>query len=475
MASEGLLEEEAGEAAVGLRDGKLGAWPLEEILRVEPDGASLLVHRCGRTQGATPRDPKPFRSADPRPRRLTRHTIRLAGAAEAAELAHRVSAALLAAFPPRRLLCVINPRAGGLRGVQLFASRAQPVLEAAGAQLDVRVTCSPGDATRWVHDAPLDAFDGVAVVGGDGTLNEAIEGLTTRPDAKRACAKLAFAHLGGGTANAIMHNIAMECDEASDMVTAAFLAVHGQPRAVDAARAWATNGRSRPLVLSVMWGLISDIDQESEWLRCCCPWPCGCSRVEPYICLRVCCLRRYDAVIDYLPADAPPPPDEEFYGQAGNYPKSALLPADASSYPPPGWKRFEGSINLLFAGNAAWADPDFPMAPDARLSDGAISLIVTHGSGACGLLGMMLKLLEGEHTSEHQHVLAERVRAFRIAPARGAPSAIGIDGEYISRVVDADGVTTALPVEVVSYPATLRLFMGAQRAPAVEPIAMSRS
>ena len=99
------------------------------------------------------------------------------------------------------------------------------------------------------------------------------------------------------------------------MTSAAFLSVRGMPTAVDAARAWVSGDRSRPLVLSVMWALVADIDKESEWLRCCCPWPCGCARFDPYIPLRLCCLRRYDAVIDYLPADAAAPPTAEFYGK----------------------------------------------------------------------------------------------------------------------------------------------------------------
>lgn len=43
------------------------------------------------------------------------------------------------------------------------------------------------------------------------SLAQVIDGLTTRADSAEACAKLALAHLGGGTSNAVMHNIAMEC------------------------------------------------------------------------------------------------------------------------------------------------------------------------------------------------------------------------------------------------------------------------
>lgn len=58
------------------------------------------------------------------------------------------------------------------------------------------------------------------------------------------------------------------------MVSMAHLAVRGVAREVDGARVWINGNGSRPLLLSVSWGLTSDIDQESEWLRpyCPCAW-----------------------------------------------------------------------------------------------------------------------------------------------------------------------------------------------------------
>ena len=87
----------------------------------------------------------------------------------------------------------------------------------------------------------------------------------------------------------------------------------------------------------------------------------------------------------------PAPLAEEFYGKDSTYARSALLPPeeDLGLRPftlPPGWQRLDANMNLVFAGNAAWADPDFPMAPAARLTDGALTLVAVHGLGTCGLL-----------------------------------------------------------------------------------------
>lgn len=70
---------------------------------------------------------------------------------------------------------VVNPRAGaGAAKARLPALRK--ALEDAGARFDVALTEGPRDATRIVREALRGGAAGVAVVGGDGTLNEAVNG-----------------------------------------------------------------------------------------------------------------------------------------------------------------------------------------------------------------------------------------------------------------------------------------------------------
>lgn len=72
-------------------------------------------------------------------------------------------------------LLVVNPRAGaGAASARLPALRR--ALTDAGARFDVALTDGPRDATRLVREALRSGIGGVAVVGGDGTLNEAVNG-----------------------------------------------------------------------------------------------------------------------------------------------------------------------------------------------------------------------------------------------------------------------------------------------------------
>ena len=73
-----------------------------------------------------------------------------------------------------RVRIVLNPRAGS--GAAL---RKLPEVEAAVSRLalsyDVRKTEGPGDATRLAREAAAEGIETLAVMGGDGTLNEIVQ------------------------------------------------------------------------------------------------------------------------------------------------------------------------------------------------------------------------------------------------------------------------------------------------------------
>jgi len=70
---------------------------------------------------------------------------------------------------------VVNPRAGAGRA-QRWLPRLEDALRSRGARYVMHLTRAPGHATELVRRALGDGTPGVAVVGGDGTLNEAVNG-----------------------------------------------------------------------------------------------------------------------------------------------------------------------------------------------------------------------------------------------------------------------------------------------------------
>ncbi len=107
----------------------------------------------------------------------------------------------------RRLLVVYNPTSGR-RGRRRFAA-VLAALRARGCRLDLRETAAPGDAEALARSAAARDVDLLVVAGGDGTINEAVNGLV-RPDPGEEPPPLAVLPLG--TANALAAEIGLDLD-----------------------------------------------------------------------------------------------------------------------------------------------------------------------------------------------------------------------------------------------------------------------
>jgi diacylglycerol kinase (ATP) len=127
---------------------------------------------------------------------------------------------------PRRLLIIFNPATGWRRRRRLAPVLAQ--LRAHGCALVLRETQSSGDAERFAAEVDPAEFDLVVAAGGDGTVNETINGL--------ARSGLPLALIPLGTANVLAAEIGLSTDPTAVARCVAF----GQPRPIALG---AANGR----------------------------------------------------------------------------------------------------------------------------------------------------------------------------------------------------------------------------------------
>jgi diacylglycerol kinase (ATP) len=83
----------------------------------------------------------------------------------------------------RSAVLIANPQAGqgGPKHRQEAILRFCHLLRARGVDVDVRLTLGPNDASRLAAEATLEGFHEVIVSGGDGTINEALQGLVGKP------------------------------------------------------------------------------------------------------------------------------------------------------------------------------------------------------------------------------------------------------------------------------------------------------
>lgn len=99
-----------------------------------------------------------------------------------------------------RAVIIYNPLAGGDRGRRaLHVERAQQVLASSGISADLLPTSAPGEAGRLAREAANSGAQLIVACGGDGTLNETVNGMARDPQASQ----VPLAVLPAGTANVL--------------------------------------------------------------------------------------------------------------------------------------------------------------------------------------------------------------------------------------------------------------------------------
>ena len=121
----------------------------------------------------------------------------------------------------RNALLIHNPNAGnGGGGRRRMLDEARRIFSFAGIEAELTDTRGPGDATEMAYRASAEGRQLVIACGGDGTLNEVVNGLATQQNGHR----VPLALLPGGTANVL----AKELDLPWDIPSAAEKLVHGE-------------------------------------------------------------------------------------------------------------------------------------------------------------------------------------------------------------------------------------------------------
>jgi len=98
---------------------------------------------------------------------------------------------------PARWFIVVNPASGAGRAARVWP-RLEAVLGRAGLAFELAESTAPGDAERLAARAVADGFRRLLAVGGDGTLNELINGMLASGVPTTDCLVAAAA---GGTGN----------------------------------------------------------------------------------------------------------------------------------------------------------------------------------------------------------------------------------------------------------------------------------
>jgi diacylglycerol kinase (ATP) len=294
-----------------------------------------------------------------------------------------------------RAFVIVNPAAGNRRTRQRWAMLREELVRA-GLTIEVGETTGPGAATTLARQAALDGWPLVIAVGGDGTVNEVINGLVD--PSGRPLATLGVIATGRG------RDICRNFGIASDPVAAVRGLAEAAEISVDLNRAEWPGGGHRYFVNAGGVGFDADVAARSR-----ASWGPG---TVPYLIGVMTTLGRY----------APRPATVEVDGAVvSRDPVAAVVVANGEYY-----------------GGGMW------IAPGASPSDGRLNVVVLGDISRAELIRWLPTLYSGRHL-EHPRVKAYAGQTVTITGP--ASLAMHLDGEPVSPA----------PVRVSVCPGALRL------------------
>ncbi|XP_052070628.1 sphingosine kinase 1-like [Mytilus californianus] len=199
--------------------------------------------------------------------------------------------------PSPTVLVLINPHSGPGKAQQIFESTVKPMLDDADIDYKVLITEYAGHASEVVKTLKLEDWSGLVIVSGDGLIYEVINGLMSRKDWAKAI-KFPIGCLPGGSGNALCCSVNYLAGEPMDpdmVLHSTFVLIKHKILPIDLVLLQTPTDQIYSF-LSVAWGIIADIDYESEKLR-----SIGSTRFTLYTIMRILKLRTYRARVSFLP------------------------------------------------------------------------------------------------------------------------------------------------------------------------------
>lgn len=295
-----------------------------------------------------------------------------------------------------RARLIFNSSAG-MRDESAQVHRAVEVLRQRGWSVEIAQTTRAGDAMRFARDAAAEKLDVLIAVGGDGTVNEVANGLVD--------SAAALGVLPSGTANVWAKEMGLPL---GDLETAARRLADAEIRSIDVGEVRGPTIEPRVFVLWSGVGLdaliTSDIEPQREMKR------------------------RLGALMFWLVGI------RDAWSYRGK--RATLIAGD---------KRMRRRIILALAANAQLYGGIVRIAPNARVDDGKLDLIVLKGTGFWATAWHLIRVFFGAHLRDPQ------VEIYSV------PS-ITVEGKNLRVHVDAEPIGFA-PVEIRVRPRALRVLV----------------
>ena len=157
----------------------------------------------------------------------------------------------------RKKFCIlVNPVSGNGKTTKIF-SKIQPLFQTSCVQSIKYFSDQPGFITNFIINRNLSEFDGLCVIGGDGSIHEAVLGLMKSGQAKN----IPLGIIPGGTGNAFAEDLGCR-----DPIKAAIQIIDGKVSPIDVFRIVDNEEISYAFNI-IGWGMASDVNIRADQLR----------------------------------------------------------------------------------------------------------------------------------------------------------------------------------------------------------------
>jgi len=290
---------------------------------------------------------------------------------------------------------VVNPRSAGGKTEKRWPRLREILHEHLGA-FDVAMTGAPGDATLKARDAIRGGAQLVVAIGGDGTINETVNGFYDDCGLERLSPSAAFAVLPAGTGGDFVKTLGTS----KDFEQAAAALKHAPPRTIDLGRLRYVghDGQERVRLFANIAsfgisGLVDKLVNES-------------GKTLGGVSFAVATLR------------------------AGMRYKNAPVRLTLDDGEPPR----EGKIYTVAVANGRFFGGGMKVAPDAALDDGWFDVVTLGDFGFGDLVLRGLDIYSGKHITNPK-VTVMRARRVTAEPLDGAGEVLlDVDGEQPGRL-----------------------------------------
>jgi len=285
-----------------------------------------------------------------------------------------------------RTLCVVNPTSANGRTSKAWR-RIEQALANRNIKMDVQYTTGPGDATLITRKALQSGYNRIVSVGGDGTLNEVVNGFfDEKQQPVNPQGGLSFVPLGTGGDFARMFNLSRDLDSIARLFT------DPQERYCDLVLAtytsWQETEERRFYINEADVGLgsatVYRVNNGSKALG---------------------------GSLSFLLA---------FLYTVFTYRNIELhIKVDGET-------KYEGKTGVIVVGNGSYFGGGVKIAPDAQIDDGLLEIILAKDLRKRDLLANLTNMYKGTHL---QHPLVERMVGHQVQILSANDILFEMDGE----------------------------------------------